>query len=94
MFSIKGKIVIVDFTNFTLGAVVTLVENGKAIKSFYEQDISKVKTVSLDFSKSEGVNNIFLIPLVGKENAEELKKSYEQIIATNYSEENIYIHLM
>ena len=85
MINSKGKKAIVDMSNFTLGAKITVIDNNTILLKSTIEDMSNIESQVIDIVSHFDVEEIYLKPITSKEN-DEIINSFKKALIKDFSE--------
>ena len=85
MINSKGRKAIVDMSNFTLGAKITVIDNSSILLKSTIEDMSNIESQVIDIVSHFDVEEIYLKPIASKEN-DEIINSFKKALIKDFSE--------
>ena len=83
MFTLDDRIMLVDLSNFSLGAKITVYEGDEIMLRHTVSDVSEVKEKVIEIVEEMEVKHVFIKPLATSDRAktlEDFKNSFSKII--------------
>ena len=83
MFTLSNRIMLVDLSNFSLGATITVYEDGIIMLRHTVSDVSEVKEKVIEIVEEMEVKHVFIKPLATSDRAktlEDFKNSFSKNI--------------
>ena len=85
MFSLDDRIMLVDLSNFSLGAKITVYEGDKIMLRYTISDISEVEEKTVEIANEMEIENVFIKPLATANIAKTLEKFENSLVSKNFS---------
>ena len=96
MLTITDRIMLVDLSNFSLGAKITVYEGDKIMLRRTVLDISEVEEKTIEIANEMEIENVFIKPLATANITKTLEKFENSLVSKNFSKnvDKIHFHVI
>ena len=96
MFTLDDRIMLVDLSNFSLGATITVYEAGIIMLRHTVLDISEVEEKTIEIANEMEIENVFIKPLATANITKTLEKFENSLVSKNFSKnvDKIHFHVI
>lgn len=96
MFTLTDRIMLVDLSNFSLGATITIYEEGRIMLHHSVPDVSEVEDKVIEIADEMEVKNIFIRPLATSNGTKTLEDFENSLASKNFSKsvDKINFHVL
>ena len=96
MFTLDDRIMLVDLSNFSLGATITVYEGDKIMLRHTVLDISEVEEKTIEIANEMEIENVFIKPLATANITQTLEKFENSLVSKNFSKnvDKIHFHMI
>ena len=91
MFTLDDRIMLVDLSNFSLGATITVYEDRIVILRHTVSDVSEVKEKVIEIADEMEVEDVFIRPLAISDRAKTLEDFENSLVSKNIDKINFYM---
>ena len=91
MLSITDRIMLVDLSNFSLGATITVYEAGIIMLRHTVLDVSEVEEKVIEIADEMEVKNIFIRPLAVSDREKTLENFKNSLVSKNIDKINFHM---
>ena len=91
MFTLSNRIMLVDLSNFSLGATITVYEVGIIILRHTVSDVSEVKEKVIEIADEMEVGDVFIRPLAISDRAKILEDFENSLVSKNIDKINLHM---
>ena len=91
MFTLSNRIMLVDLSNFSLGATITVYEDRIIVLRHTVSDISEVKEKVIEIAVELEVEDIFIRPLAISDRAKTLEDFENSLVSKNIDKINFHM---
>ena len=91
MLSITDRIMLVDLSNFSLGATITVYETGIIMLRHTVLDVSEVEEKVIEIADEMEVKNIFIRPLAASDREKTLENFKNSLVSKNIDKINFHM---
>ena len=91
MLSITDRIMLVDLSNFSLGATITVYEAGIIMLRHTVLDVSEVEEKVIEIADEMEVKNIFIRPLAASDREKTLENFKNSLVSKNIDKINFHM---
>ena len=96
MFTLTDRIMLVDLSNFSLGATIAVYEGGRIMLQYSVPDVSEVEDKAIEIADEMEVKNIFIRPLASSDRTKTLEDFENSLASKNFSKnvDKINFHML
>ena len=96
MFTLDDRIMLVDLSNFSLGATITVYDGDKIMLRHTVLDISEVEEKTIEMANEMEIENVFIKPLATANITKTLEKFENSLGSKNFSKnvDKIHFHMI
>ena len=96
MFTLSNRIMLVDLSNFSLGATITVYEDRIIMLRHTVLDISEVEEKTIEIANEMEIENVFIKPLATANITKTLEKFENSLVSKNFSKnvDKIHFHVI
>ena len=96
MLTITDRVMLVDLSNFSLGATITVYEGDKIMLRHTVSDISEVEEKTVEIANEMEIENVFIKPLATANITKTLEKFENSLVSKNFSKnvDKIHFHVI
>lgn len=96
MFTLTDRVMLVDLSNFSLGATITIYEGGRIMLHHSIPDVSEVEDKAIEIADEMEVKNIFIRPLATSNGTKTLEDFENSLASKNFSKsvDKINFHML
>ena len=96
MFTLDDRIMLVDLSNFSLGATITVYEGDKIMLRHTVLDISEVEEKTIEIANEMEIENVFIKPLATANITKTLEKFENSLVSKSFSKnvDKIHFHVI
>ena len=96
MLTITDRVMLVDLSNFSLGAKITVYEGDKIMLRHTVLDISEVEEKTVEIANEMEIENVFIKPLATANITKTLEKFENSLVSKNFSKnvDKIHFHMI
>ena len=96
MLTITDRVMLVDLSNFSLGAKITVYEGDKIMLRHSVLDISEVEEKTIEIANEMEIENVFIKPLATANITKTLEKFENSLVSKNFSKnvDKIHFHVI
>ena len=96
MFDLDDRIMLVDLSNFSLGAKITVYEGDEIMLRHTVLDISEVEEKTIEIANEMEIENVFIKPLATANITKTLEKFENSLVSKNFSKniDKIHFHII
>ena len=96
MLNITDRIMLVDLSNFSLGAKITVYEGDEIMLRHTVLDISEVEEKTIEIANEMEIENVFIKPLATANITKTLEKFENSLVSKNFSKnvDKIHFHMI
>ena len=96
MLTITDRVMLVDLSNFSLGAKITVYEGDKIMLRHTVLDISEVEEKTIEIANEMEIENVFIKPLATANITKTLEKFENSLVSKNFSKnvDKIHFHMI
>ena len=91
MLTITDRVMLVDLSNFSLGATITVYEVGIIILRHTVLDVSEVEEKVIEIADEMEVKNIFIRPLAASDREKTLENFKNSLVSKNIDKINFHM---
>lgn len=91
MFTLTDRIMLVDLSNFSLGARITVYEGGSIMLQHSVLDISEVEEKAIEIADEMEVENVFIRPLAASDREKTLENFKNSLVSKNIDKINFHM---
>ena len=91
MFTLDDRIMLVDLSNFSLGATITVYEDRIIILRHTVSDVSEVKEKVIEIADEMEVEDVFIRPLATSDRAKTLEDFKNSLVSKNIDKINFHM---
>ena len=91
MLTITDRVMLVDLSNFSLGATITVYEAGIIILRHTVSDVSEVEEKVIEIADEMEVKNIFIRPLAASDREKTLENFKNSLVSKNIDKINFHM---
>ena len=91
MLSITDRIMLVDLSNFSLGATITVYEAGIIMLRHTVLDVSEVEEKVIEIADEMEVENVFIRPLAASDREKTLENFKNSLVSKNIDKINFHM---
>ena len=91
MFTLDDRIMLVDLSNFSLGATITVYEAGIIMLRHTVSDVSEVKEKVIEIADEMEVENVFIRPLAASDREKTLENFKNSLVSKNIDKINLHM---
>ena len=91
MLTITDRIMLVDLSNFSLGATITVYEAGIIMLRHTVLDVSEVEEKVIEIADEMEVKNIFIRPLAASDREKTLENFKNSLVSKNIDKINFHM---
>lgn len=91
MFTVSNRIMLVDLSNFSLGATITVYEDRIIILRHTVSDVSEVKEKVIEIADEMEVEDVFIRPLATSDRAKTLEDFKNSLVSKNIDKINFHM---
>ena len=91
MFTLDDRIMLVDLSNFSLGATITVYEAGIIMLRHTVLDVSEVEEKVIEIADEMEVKNIFIRPLAASDREKTLENFKNSLVSKNIDKINFHM---
>ena len=91
MFTLSNRIMLVDLSNFSLGATITVYEAGIIMLRHTVSDVSEVKEKVIEIVEEMEVKHVFIKPLATSDRAKILEDFENSLVSKNIDKINFHM---
>ena len=91
MFTLSNRIMLVDLSNFSLGATITVYEVGIIILRHTVSDVSEVKEKAIEIAVEMEVEDVFIRPLATSDREKTLEDFKNSLVSKNIDKINFHV---
>ena len=91
MLSITDRIMLVDLSNFSLGATITVYEAGIIMLRHTVLDVSEVEEKVIEIADEMEVKNVFIRPLAASDREKTLENFKNSLVSKNIDKINFHM---
>ena len=91
MFTLSNRIMLVDLSNFSLGATITVYEAGIIMLRHTVSDVSEVEEKVIEIADEMEVENIFIRPLAASDREKTLENFENSLVSKNIDKINFHM---
>ena len=91
MFTLDDRIMLVDLSNFSLGATITVYEAGIIMLRHTVLDVSEVEEKVIEIADEMEVKNIFIRPLAASDREKTLENFKNSLASKNIDKINFHM---
>ena len=91
MFTLSNRIMLVDLSNFSLGATITVYEDRIIILRHTVSDVSEVKEKVIEIADEMEVEDVFIRPLATSDRAKTLEDFKNSLVSKNIDKINFHM---
>ena len=84
MFTLTDRVMLVDLSNFSLGATITIYEGGRIMLHHSVPDVSEVEDKAIEMADEMEVKNIFIRPLATSNGTKTLEDFENSLASKNF----------
>ena len=92
MFDLDDRIMLVDLSNFSLGATITVYEGGSIMLQHSVLDVSEVEEKVIEIADEMEVENVFIRPLAASDREKTLENFKNSLVSKNV--DKIHFHMI
>ena len=92
MLTITDRIMLVDLSNFSLGATITVYEAGIIMLQHTVLDVSEVEEKVIEIADEMEVENVFIRPLAASDREKTLENFKNSLVSKNV--DKIHFHMI
>ena len=92
MLTITDRVMLVDLSNFSLGATITVYEAGTIMLRHTVLDISEVEEKVIEIADEMEVENVFIRPLAASDREKTLENFKNSLVSKNV--DKIHFHMI
>ena len=92
MLTITDRIMLVDLSNFSLGATITVYEGGSIMLQHSVLDVSEVEEKVIEIADEMEVENVFIRPLAASDREKTLENFKNSLVSKNV--DKIHFHMI
>ena len=95
MFQVKGRVLVVDHSNFNLGAKVIVQEDNKILLQNTIEDLSEIESKVISMAEAMDITNIFIVPIAVQDKAK-VEESYKLAVSkfSNKKLDKMHFHVI
>ena len=96
MLTITDRVMLVDLSNFSLGAKITVYEGDKIMLRHTVLDISEVEEKTVEIANEMEIENVFIKPLATANITKTLEKFENSLVSKSFSKnvDKIHFHVI
>lgn len=91
MFTLTDRIMLVDLSNFSLGARITVYEGGSIMLQHSVLDVSEVEEKAIEIADEMEVENVFIRPLAASDREKTLENFKNSLVSKNIDKINFHM---
>ena len=91
MFTLSNRIMLVDLSNFSLGATITVYEDRIVILRHTVSDVSEVKEKVIEIADEMEVEDVFIRPLATSDREKTLEDFKNSLVSKNIDKINFHM---
>lgn len=91
MFTLSNRIMLVDLSNFSLGATITVYEDRIVILRHTVSDVSEVKEKVIEIAVEMEVEDVFIRPLAASDREKTLENFKNSLVSKNIDKINFHM---
>ena len=91
MFTLSNRIMLVDLSNFSLGATITVYEDRIIILRHTISDVSEVKEKVIEIADEMEVEDVFIRPLATSDREKTLEDFKNSLVSKNIDKINFHM---
>ena len=91
MFTLTDRIMLVDLSNFSLGATITVYEDRIIVLRHTVSDVSEVEEKVIEIADEMEVKNIFIRPLAASDREKTLENFKNSLVSKNIDKINFHM---
>ena len=91
MLTITDRVMLVDLSNFSLGATITVYEDRIIVLRHTVSDVSEVKEKVIEIADEMEVKNIFIRPLAASDREKTLENFKNSLVSKNIDKINFHM---
>ena len=91
MFTLDDRIMLVDLSNFSLGATITVYEAGIIMLRHTVLDVSEVEEKVIEIADEMEVKNVFIRPLAASDREKTLENFKNSLVSKNIDKINFHM---
>ena len=91
MFTLSNRIMLVDLSNFSLGATITVYEDRIIVLRHTVSDVSEVKEKVIEIADEMEVGDVFIRPLATSDRAKILEDFENSLVSKNIDKINFHV---
>ena len=91
MFTLSNRIMLVDLSNFSLGATITVYEDRIIMLRHTVSDISEAKEKAIEIADEMEIENVFIRPLATSDRAKTLEDFKNSLVSKNIDKINFHM---
>lgn len=91
MFTLSNRIMLVDLSNFSLGAIITVYEDRIIMLRHTVSDVSEVKEKVIEIADEMEVEDVFIRPLATSDRAKTLEDFKNSLVSKNIDKINFHM---
>ena len=91
MLTITDRIMLVDLSNFSLGARITVYEGGSIMLQHSVLDVSEVEEKAIEIADEMEVENVFIRPLAASDREKTLENFKNSLVSKNIDKINFHM---
>ena len=91
MFTLSNRIMLVDLSNFSLGATITVYEAGIIMLRHTVLDVSEVEEKVIEIADEMEVKDIFIRPLAASDREKTLENFKNSLVSKNIDKINFHM---
>ena len=91
MFTLSNRIMLVDLSNFSLGATITVYEDRIIVLRHTVSDVSEVKEKVIEIADEMEVGDVFIRPLATSDREKTLEDFKNSLVSKNIDKINFHM---
>lgn len=91
MFTLSNRIMLVDLSNFSLGATITVYEDRIIVLRHTVSDVSEVKEKVIEIAVETEVEDVFIRPLATSDREKTLEDFKNSLVSKNIDKINFHM---
>ena len=91
MLPITDRVMLVDLSNFSLGARITVYEGGSIMLQHSVLDVSEVEEKAIEIADEMEVENVFIRPLAASDREKTLENFKNSLVSKNIDKINFHM---